>query len=168
MTVVLRAFARPDRDRLAALAAEPGVALWNPFPPGPLGAWAGRSNAGGHGTTHRTWAVADPADDRLLGTVAVFGRGPVPGGSGHEAEVGYRVLAAEAGRGVATAAVSAAVARAAAELGVRRVRLFHAVANPASCRVAAKAGFVLSGELCGLVPYGDGACHREHVHHRAV
>ena len=161
MTVVLRAFAPPDRASLEALFAEPEVLLWNPPPPGlHVPTWCVQSNAGAGGREFRTWAVADPVDGRLLGTVSVFG---LDGRTG-EAEIGYRVLAAEAGRGVATAAVEHATRRAAAELGVRSLRLHHAVGNPASCRVALKAGFALDGVLCGLVPYGDGRRHEEHLH----
>ena len=42
----------------------------------------------------------------------------------------------------------------------------HAVANPASCRVAEKAGFRLEGVLAQSHRYGDGVYHDEHLHAR--
>jgi RimJ/RimL family protein N-acetyltransferase len=160
-SVRLRAFVAADERPLAGLFAEPDVAVWNPAPPRlHVPRWIASSNAGSRGTEFRTWAVADAVDDRFLGTVSVFGM--APGES--EAEIGYRVAAAEAGRGVATAAVRAAVRRAAEELGPASIRLYHAVENPASCRVALKTGFALDGEVCGLLPYGDGRLHEEHLH----
>ncbi|MEO9322847.1 GNAT family N-acetyltransferase [Nocardioides sp. C4-1] len=157
--VVLRRFRRADVPAVRALFAEPDVVQWNPGPPVlDAAAWVADSNAGTGDALFRTWAVADAADDRFLGTVSVFG---IRGG---EAEVGYRVLAAETGRGVATAAVRAAVRRAADEIGVRAVRLQHAVDNPASCTVADRAGFTLVGTLPGTEPYGDGRLHDEHLH----
>ena len=42
-----------------------------------------------------------------------------------------------------------------------RIELLHAVANPASGRVAAKAGFVLEGRLRRSYRYWDGVKHDE-------
>jgi RimJ/RimL family protein N-acetyltransferase len=46
-------------------------------------------------------------------------------------------------------------------LGLDRVQLFHAVENPASGRVAAKAGFTLEARLRRSHRYGDGVRHDE-------
>jgi len=46
-------------------------------------------------------------------------------------------------------------------LGLDRIQLFHAVPNPASGRVAAKAGFTLEGRLRRSHRYGDGVRHDE-------
>ena len=53
-----------------------------------------------------------------------------------------------------------------AEWGLRRVELIHAVANPASCRVAEKAGFGLEGTVGNGERYGDGRWYDEHLHGR--
>jgi ribosomal-protein-serine acetyltransferase len=56
-------------------------------------------------------------------------------------EIGYWIRSAHTGRGYATGAVAALTRVALTLPGVERVAIKHAVANPASGRVAAKAGF---------------------------
>jgi RimJ/RimL family protein N-acetyltransferase len=53
-----------------------------------------------------------------------------------------------------------------ATLGLRRLELYHAVANPASCAVAMRAGFRLEGEPRASYRYGDGELYDEHAHAR--
>ncbi len=69
---------------------------------------------------------------------------------------------------MATAAVVAATRRAFEVHGLRRVELFHAVDNPASCTVAERAGFRWEGTLRESYVYGDGRPHDEHLHARLV
>jgi RimJ/RimL family protein N-acetyltransferase len=60
------------------------------------------------------------------------------------AEIGYWTAVAARGRGIAPAAVRAVtdwVFDAFAETGMRQIMLVHDVDNPASCRVAEKAGY---------------------------
>lgn len=87
------------------------------------------------------WAVADPADDDLLGSVALHDLDG-PGG----AEVGYWAHPRARGRGVMTEAVRLAVRHAFIPvedggLGLEKLRLVSAVDNAASRRVADAAGF---------------------------
>ncbi|TCB99957.1 N-acetyltransferase [Micromonospora zingiberis] len=82
------------------------------------------------------YAVADPATDRLLGTVGLSH--PVP--QRRQAEIGYWVLPDARGRGVATAATRALAAYAFTS-GTERLELLTAVENAASQRVALAAGF---------------------------
>ncbi len=56
-------------------------------------------------------------------------------------EIGYWVHSAHAGQGFATAATSALAGAGLARPGIGRVEIHHDVDNPASGRVAAKAGF---------------------------
>ncbi len=86
--------------------------------------------------TGATWAVADPLDDRLLGTVGFFGLVP-----GVECEIGYWTHPDARGRRVTTAALRRATAYAVETLGVQRVTAFSAVDNVASRRVIEAAGF---------------------------
>ncbi|MEK8106761.1 GNAT family protein [Micromonospora sp. M12] len=53
-----------------------------------------------------------------------------------------------------------------ADLGLHRVELCHAVANPASCRVADRAGYPAEGTLRESYRYGDGRRYDEHLHAR--
>ena len=51
------------------------------------------------------------------------------------------------------------------DLGLHRVELAHSVANPASCRVADKAGFRLEGAKHRALLHADG-WHDMHLHAR--
>ncbi|MFE0845942.1 GNAT family N-acetyltransferase [Streptomyces rochei] len=107
------------------------------------------------------WAVADAADDRLLGRVALR---QVQLGDG-VAEVAYWTTAAARGRGVAARATGALSRWALDGIGFQRLELTHAVANEASCRVAAKAGFALEGTKRRALLHSDG-WHDMHLHGR--
>ena len=94
-------------------------------------------------------AVADPAAagfaivdsaGRLVGNVGVLIEGA-------DAELSYWVAAEGRGRGAATAALEAAATWASALPGVSRLRLSIHPDNPASRRVAEKAGFVAAGMI---------------------
>ncbi|MFI5839966.1 GNAT family N-acetyltransferase [Catenuloplanes sp. NPDC051500] len=97
------------------------------------------------------WAVADPATDRLLGTIGL-----------HrvireraQAEVGYWVVPWARGRGVATAA-TVALSRVAFAAGFARLELITELENIASQRVALATGFQREGVRRGLSPDRDG------------
>ncbi|MGW7334517.1 GNAT family N-acetyltransferase [Streptomyces sp. NPDC054808] len=107
------------------------------------------------------WAVADAADDRLLGRVALR---QVLLGDG-VAEVAYWTTAGARGRGVAARATRTLARWALDEIGFQRLELSHAVANEASCRVAQKAGFVLEGTKRSALLHPDG-WHDMHLHAR--
>jgi RimJ/RimL family protein N-acetyltransferase len=82
------------------------------------------------------YAVADPATDRLLGTVGLSNPVPQRG----QAELGYWVAPWARRRGVATAATRALAGHAFAA-GTARLELLTHVENTASQRVALAAGF---------------------------
>ena len=85
--------------------------------------------------------VASAADGRLLG---LCGLNAVSAAEGR-ANLGYWVHSAEAGRGVSTAAARLVARFGFEQVGLQRIRLFHAVGNIGSQRVAEKVGFVLEG-----------------------
>ncbi|MET9991867.1 GNAT family N-acetyltransferase [Streptomyces mutabilis] len=107
------------------------------------------------------WAVADAGDDRLLGRVALRQVLLADG----VAEVAYWTTAAARGRGVAARATEALARWALDDIGFQRLELTHAVANEASCRVAAKAGFALEGTKRSAGLHADG-WHDMHLHAR--
>jgi RimJ/RimL family protein N-acetyltransferase len=86
------------------------------------------------------WAVADPATDALLGSIALFDLVP-----DRSAEVGYWTHPDARGRGVMTAAVRLAVGHAFGDLGLVRVAAFAAVGNAASRHVIERCGFTYIG-----------------------
>ncbi|MGY1741526.1 MULTISPECIES: GNAT family N-acetyltransferase [unclassified Blastococcus] len=98
------------------------------------------------------WAVADPGTGTLLGSVGLHAVDPVEG----QAMVGYWTVPAARGRGVAARAVDAACRELFARTPVDRIELCHAVGNPASGRVAEKAGFTWEGRLRRSHRYGGG------------
>ena len=162
-SVVLRGFTAGDTGPLRAAFADPQIVQWNPGPGSDDEAveawWTDRNDWSD--ATHASWAVADRSG-ALLGSVSVHRIDHDQG----DAEIGYFVLPAARGRGVARAAVDAASAYVFDTLQVRRLELFHAVENGASCRVAAATRFTLEGTLRQSHRYADGVWHDEHLHAR--
>ncbi|MBV9830743.1 MAG: GNAT family N-acetyltransferase, partial [Marmoricola sp.] len=158
--VVLRAFRDGDETALRALVDDELASAWNPVDATDLPAWMSRQNESTDEFV--TWAVASGEDDRFLGTVSGFHIDAAQS----TGELGYRVVPAERGRGVATAALGLAAQRLFDERGLRRLQLFHAVDNVASCVVAERAGFPWEGTLRQSYVYGDGRPHDEHLHAR--
>jgi len=100
-----------------------------------------------------SWAVfriVDAATDQVVGGINLrFGE--------HEiAEVSYFLSAAVRGRGVATRAVRLVSGWAFDELGIERIELRVHPENPASRRVAERAGFTREGVERGSRAWPDG------------
>ncbi|MFF2617753.1 GNAT family N-acetyltransferase [Kitasatospora sp. NPDC058046] len=119
--------------------------------------WLRLQEEGRAAGTRYSFAVLDGAE--LVANVAL--KYPTPGGE--TAEVGYWTAAPARGRGVAPRAVEALTAWAFAtfaEGGLRRIDLLHQVDNPASCRVAEKAGYPFVELLPPFPPFPlDGHRH---------
>jgi RimJ/RimL family protein N-acetyltransferase len=81
------------------------------------------------------------------------------------AGVGYWVLPAARGAGVATHALSALSAWAMDEIGFERLHLDHSTRNHASCRVATKSGYQPEGIMRSAGLHDDGR-HDMHLHAR--
>ncbi|WP_246083045.1 GNAT family N-acetyltransferase [Nonomuraea diastatica] len=117
---VLRAFQSPD---LRHQAPWPVVTLQDAV--GWIAAWPGA----GH-------AFAVTIGELVVGNVAVAGIDAHGNGW-----VSYWVVPAYRGRGIAAAATDELARWAFGERGLHRLELGHRTDNPASCRVATKAGF---------------------------
>jgi RimJ/RimL family protein N-acetyltransferase len=160
---------RPPTASEAADALEmlrdPDVARWNPAPAvTDLDAardWCQRGADWSDGG-HATFSVLDATGGRLLGNVSLW----KIDNEQQSADIGYRVAPWARGRGVATASVDTVSRWAFEALGLFRIELCHATANPGSCRVAEKAGYVLEGTLRQSFRYGDGRRYDEHLHAR--
>jgi len=87
-----------------------------------------------------TWAITDPGDDRILGTVLWFNWTPQV-----ECEVGYWIHPDARGRGLATRATRLVVDHVFATLGVKRVTAYAAMDNTASRAVMERLGFTQYG-----------------------
>ncbi|MFE3453681.1 GNAT family N-acetyltransferase [Nonomuraea sp. NPDC059194] len=108
----------------------------------------------------RGHAFAVVLDGEVVGNVAVTGIDRHDNGW-----VSYWTTARARGRGVAARATSLLAEWAFAERGLFRLELGHRVNNPASCRVAVKAGFRVEGVERGKLVY-DGVRHDVERHAR--
>jgi RimJ/RimL family protein N-acetyltransferase len=120
-----------------------------------------RSSSDWSSGEHATWAIAD-AGDTMVGNLSLVRIDLSEGTAG----IAYRVAARARGRGVATLAVSAATGWAFEALGLARIELEHAVANPASCRVAERSGYLLEGTKRASYRDDDGRRWDCHLHAR--
>ncbi|MEW1758233.1 GNAT family N-acetyltransferase [Streptomyces cyaneofuscatus] len=140
-SAVLRAFAPAEMDRQSDRpVSDRADAL----------AWiADRTREWGARTGY-SWAVVGE-EGEALGCVAVRAVNRA-----HDTGwVSYWTTEAARGRGVAPAGVRALARWAFGELGLYRLELGHRTDNPASCRVAVRAGFAPEGIERGKLRYGD-------------
>lgn len=163
--LLLRPPSLDEAEDALRMLADPDVVMWNPGPEAldldEARAWCARLADWSDGS-HTTFSVLDATSGRLLGNVSLHGIDPVQ----RDAQVGYRVAPWARGQGVGTEALAAVSRWAFDALDLHRIELAHAVENPASCRVAEKAGFRREGTLRQSFTYGDGRRHDEHVHAR--
>jgi RimJ/RimL family protein N-acetyltransferase len=150
---------RPDDvDAVWAAFQDPDIRLWNG------GGVQSREDAlvllgrrldwtsGDHGS----WAVVD-GDDTVLASVSLHSIDRLK----NDAQIGYWTAPPARGRGVAAVSTDAVCRWGFGALPIDRIELCHAVANPASGRVAEKAGFTFEGRLRRSYRYGDGRKHDE-------
>jgi RimJ/RimL family protein N-acetyltransferase len=164
--LVLRPPVEEDAAAAYELLNDPDVKLWNPGGACPdleaAAAWC-RSGADWSDGSHATWHAVDPDTGAMVGNVSLFAIDT----DDRVAKIGYRVLPSARGRGVARQMVDAVTGWAFESRGLMRVQLEHSVRNPASCRVARAAGFVLEGTARSAyaVP-GSEAREDCHIHGR--
>jgi RimJ/RimL family protein N-acetyltransferase len=160
-SIVLRSFTPADAPLVDVAAADPATQLWNTIG-GPGLQWCAQRADWSEGD-HASWAIADAAAPAtLFGSVSLHKIDL----DQRDCEIGFWVLPAQRGRGLAAAAARAATSYAFAELDLRRVYLFHGAENEGSCRTALAAGFRLEGVHRESYRYGDGVWHDEHSHAR--
>jgi RimJ/RimL family protein N-acetyltransferase len=106
------------------------------------------------------WAVASEAGD-VLGQISLRALNHDDG----TGEVSYWVLPGARGNHVASRALRAVSGWLFDDVGLHRVEVNHSTANPASCRVAINAGYVLEGTKRSEALHADG-WHDMHLHAR--
>ncbi|WP_433724666.1 GNAT family N-acetyltransferase [Actinoplanes sp. CA-051413] len=153
--ISLREWRDEDLDDLVRLLDEPEIARWTPMP-SPFDLEAGvaylkrarQSRASGQ----RIQLAITVDGTRPVGEVLLFG---VDAGV-REAELGYLIGAAYRRRGLASAALSLLSSYARSTLGLSRLVLRIDPANTASCAVARRCGYRLTGEppILQEGPYG--------------
>jgi RimJ/RimL family protein N-acetyltransferase len=162
--LTLRPWVPSDAAAVLAAYTDPGIRHWHRRGVASedearelIAGW----NRGWGDETTACWAVLAGDRAEVAGRVAIR---DVDLQLGH-GDVGYWVLPAARGSGIAVRAVREASRWALAELGLHRLDLGHSVANTASCRVAEKAGFRLEGTLRSALLHADG-WHDMHLHGR--
>ncbi len=159
---VLRPWAKDDIPALVAAYADPDIQYWHFTSLSTAEAedlilkWndAWRSETGAH------WAIANTSEDFAIGRISL--RAWIEGGY---AEVSYWVAPEFRGLGAASVALSTLSEWLLEDLGLHRLGLEHSIHNPASCRVASKAGYELEGTMKSALLHADG-WHDMHLHAR--
>ncbi|MEU7151322.1 GNAT family N-acetyltransferase [Streptomyces sp. NPDC045456] len=162
----LRPWRPTDADVLVAACQDPDIQQWNrPTQVSTEGARTkiARWHQRWHDEQAAIWAVAGTEDGPAVGLAGLADL-DLGGGS---AEFLYWLLPAGRGRGLAVSATVRISRWALEDLGLHRLRLTHSVANPASCRVAVRAGFRLEGTMRSALLHADG-WHDEHLHARVA
>ncbi|MFE2382702.1 GNAT family N-acetyltransferase [Streptomyces misionensis] len=163
--VRLRPWRPADAPALLAAAQDPAIRQWNLFAVADEDdarrriaqmreRWRAESGA--------VWAVAR-SGGAPIGLIGLNGV-DLAGGA---AELVYWLLPEARGTGLAVATTRRLTHWALRDLGLHRVRLCHSTANPASCRVAEKAGFTFEGTMRGALLHADG-WHDQHLHARVA
>ena len=160
----LRPGAERDVDAVLEMSRDPAIRQW--YSTGVVDRasarrWLQRGSDWSTGT-HATWVAVDEADT-FVGNFSIVHIDRVDQLS---AQVSYRTAPWARDRGVARNALVAATGWAFETVHLERLELPHAVANPASCRVAERAGYALEGLQRG--GYRDDAGRRwdSHLHGR--
>lgn len=155
--VRLRAFRTSDIDRIVEACSDPRTAHWLASMPRPyqrhnalayldsIAELAGR----GAGVA---WCMADPTDDRCLGSISLDGLG----GYAKRAEIGYWAHPDARGRGVVTEAVRLVTEHARTSGLAQSILIRCARDNAASRHVAEDAGYTTVGIQPASEPLGDG------------
>ncbi len=150
--VVLRELRDDDAPRIVEACSDERTSYWLTQMPSPYGeqdalSWLEDTREQRAAGAALTWAVGDPASDRLLGIITAFHLD-----DDADAEVGYWAHPDARGRGVVTEACAlvvrhAFVPRDDGGLGLRRLRALAADGNVASQRVIEANGFVATGRF---------------------
>ena len=160
----LRPYRGTDVDAVFALYSDPAVMRYWSFPPWTAvpeaEAYLARAAAHAASGSALPWAIADRADDRLIGTATLHSLRLDQG----RAEIGYALASERQGRGLASEALRLALDHAFGALGLRRVEADVDPRNTASCRLLEALGFAregllrdrwqVAGETCDSALYG--------------
>ncbi|MFF1493816.1 GNAT family N-acetyltransferase [Streptomyces sp. NPDC058304] len=163
-TLHLRPWTPYDAPALVESCHDPEIRHWNRpalLSPAEAVARIARWQERWHAEEAAIWAVAPVAGGLPVGLIGLADL-DLAGGSG---EFLYWLLPAGRGGGVMVEATARVSRWAFEDLGLHRLRITHSVANPASCRIAEKAGFPLEGTMRGALLHADG-WHDEHLHAR--
>jgi RimJ/RimL family protein N-acetyltransferase len=157
--VLLRPWSPDDIEAVLAGYADPGIQRWHArsMDAGEARAWIDSWPGRWRAETGAGWAITEggrPAGQISLRRIYL---------EEGLAEVSYWVLPAARGRQIAPRALGALTGWGLGQLGLHRIEVEHSTANPASCRVAERAGFALEGTRRSQAWHADGF-HDMHLH----
>jgi RimJ/RimL family protein N-acetyltransferase len=149
LTIRLELFAAQHLAGVEEMLDDPDVVRFTripePVPPDFARTWLASYEDARREGTREAFAIVDD-EDGFLGIAVV----PRLDRENRTAELGYITASAARGRGVATEALRQLTEWAFGELGMQRLELLISVDNPASKRVAERAGYVREGVLRSL------------------
>ena len=152
--IELRRWRLDDLDELVAAVDDPTIGHWMPAIPYPYTRENGERYLGAAVARVGSFAIVEKETERLLGAISLNAR------KWKRGEIGYWVRREERGKGIAPCALRLISAWGFAN-GYRRLQVHADVENPASHRVAEKAGFRREGVLRAWIEQ-DGV-PRDHV-----
>ncbi|MFR9787328.1 GNAT family N-acetyltransferase [Streptomyces sp. MB22_4] len=161
----LRPWRPDDAGALLGAARDPSIRRWNLFTVADHAdarQRIARMHERWRGETGAVWAIARPGGV----VVGLIGLNDIDLAGG-AAEIVYWLLPEARGAGLAVTATRRVARWALDDLGLHRLRLCHSTRNPASCRVAEKAGFTVEGTMRGALLHADG-WHDQHLHARVA
>ncbi len=137
---VLRPWTEIDVPALIAAYADPDIQRWNlnSYEENETRELVRTWNEAWKNETSASWALATTSDDLAIGQVGMRSIDLVGG----EAEIWYWIAPEARGAGAATRALDTLSEWLLHNLGLHRLELGHSIHNVASCRVAAKAGYL--------------------------
>ncbi|WP_329123694.1 GNAT family N-acetyltransferase [Streptomyces sp. NBC_01465] len=162
--VVLRPWLPGDAGAVMVAYQDPAIQRWHARRMDSLaeaGEWVERWRGSWKGEQGAHWAVADSGSGAVLGKMSLRDLNLVDG----TATISYWVAPEARGSGVCPRALGVLAQWALGEVGFHRLELEHSTGNPASCRVAEKAGFAAEGVRRGAALHADG-WHDMHLHAR--
>lgn len=159
--IVLRAWQPEDAPAVVAAYSDPDIQQWHARSMGEnealdwIASWAERWQQ----ETGCGWAAAN--DEGVLGQISLRTVDLDDGLAG----ISYWVMPHARGRRIAPRALTAVTQWAFGVLGLHRIAIAHSTRNPASCRVAERAGYRAEGVKRSQALHADG-WHDMHQHAR--
>ncbi|QKW05609.1 GNAT family N-acetyltransferase [Streptomyces sp. NA04227] len=164
--LVLRPWSDDDAPAVHRVFQDPGLHLWHARTCDSVAEAAGlieRWRGDWDEESAASWAVSRGAEGELVGRIALRVIQLADG----QAEIGYWTVPEARGQRVAPRALAALADWSFGEFGLHRLELLHSTANEASCRVAARTGFLLEGTKRRSILHPDG-WHDMHLHARVA
>lgn len=159
--LTIRPWQPSDVDAVVTAYADPDIQQWHArsMTTAEAAAWMAATADGWQAETGAGWAIT--VQDMLVGRVGFRAISLAEG----QAEIAYWTVPAARGRNIAARAVQAASVWMFQSVGLNRIELNHSTLNPASCRIAHKAGFRYEGTKRRHLLHMDG-WHDMHLHAR--